>query len=169
VDLGTDARIGGNVNAPTQIQFNAQTVSIHSASPTDTRKVLSEPKLPWFALEEAFENGEPNLFSLLRWNFRLVERLYGREDELNKILIWARQPSKTPSARLITGEGGFGKTRLVATAADILRREGWSAGFLDSTSDLEQENVGPCGLFLAVDYPEEQPERTAALLKDSRN
>jgi hypothetical protein len=137
VDLGTDARIGGNVNAPTQIQFNAQTVSIHSASPTDTRKVLSEPKLPWFALEEAFENGEPNLFSLLRWNFRLVERLYGREDELNKILI--------------------------------LRREGWSAGFLDSTSDLEQENVGPCGLFLAVDYPEEQPERTAALLKDSRN
>ncbi|MEA2840868.1 MAG: hypothetical protein QOF41_2198 [Methylobacteriaceae bacterium] len=129
------------------------------------QRVLAQPKLPWFPLEEAFEDGEPNLFSLLRWNFRLVENLYGRDDELNKILKWARSPSRSPSARLITGPGGFGKTRLVATATDILKGEGWSAGFLDSASDLEATNVGLEGFFLAVDYPEEQPERTTALLK----
>jgi tetratricopeptide (TPR) repeat protein len=130
-----------------------------------TQRVLAQPKLPWIPLNEAFEDGEPNLFSLLRWNFRLVETLHGREDELNKILKWARTPSKMPQARLVSGQGGFGKTRLVATAVDTLRIEGWSAGFLDYASDLEATNVGSKGLFLAVDYPEEQPDRTAALLR----
>jgi hypothetical protein len=83
---------------------------------------------------------------------------------LRNILNWARGGSNTPTARLISGEGGVGKTRLAATAAETLRHEGWSAGFLAATSDLVGMQVGPKGLFLVLDYPEEQPERTAALL-----
>jgi hypothetical protein len=73
---------------------------------------VTEPSLEWLPLWDAFEDGEPNLFSLLRWDYRLVETLYGRDDDLRKILGWAESGSKTASARLIAGEGGAGKTRL---------------------------------------------------------
>ena len=128
--------------------------------------VLREPSLYWFPLCDAFEDGGPNLFSLLRWDFRLVETLFGRDHDLREILTWAEGGSKTPSARLITGEGGAGKTRLAATAAQILRERGWTAGFLPRANALIDFTVGAKGLFLILDYPEEQPERTAALLSE---
>jgi hypothetical protein len=90
--------------------------------------------------------------------FCLVRTLHGREDDLRSILDWAQGGSDTPTARLITGQGGAGKTRLAATAAEILRSNGWSAGFLGATNDLVDMKVGPKGLFLVFDYPEEQPE-----------
>ena len=65
---------------------------------------------------------------------------------------------------MITGPGGVGKTRLAATAAEMLRLEGWSAGFLPADSDLVNMKFGSKGLFLILDYPEEQPERTRAVL-----
>ena len=157
-------KVGGNFTAYTNISFTADTVIIKSPSSRSPRSVQSEPSLTWFPLADAFEESGPNLFSLLRWDFRLVRTLYGREAELWNILTWARGGSNTPTARLITGEGGVGKTRLAATAAETLRHEGWSAGFLATTSDLVGMKVGPKGLFLVLDYPEEQPERTAALL-----
>jgi len=125
---------------------------------------LAEPTLNWFPLEDAFEESWPNLFSLLHWDFRLVETLYGREGELKAILAWARTDTHRPLARLITGQGGVGKTRLAATAAEILKHEGWLAGFLDSASDFVVRGESLKGLFLILDYPEEQPERTKALL-----
>jgi tetratricopeptide (TPR) repeat protein len=130
------------------------------------QRVLSEPSLQWFCLSEAFEDGEPNLFSLLRWDYRLVDTLFGREDDLRKILAWAESGSKAPRGCLITGEGGAGKTRLAATAAEILRDKGWTAGFLPQQTSQVNFNVGEKGLFLILDYPEEQPERTAAILKE---
>ena len=84
--------------------------------------------------------------------------------DLEKILAWCRGGSNTPTARLITGVGGVGKTRLAATAAEMLRLEGWSAGFLPASSDLVNMNFGSKGLFLILDHPEEQPERTRAVL-----
>ena len=126
----------------------------------------TEPCLDWLPLSDAFEHGEPNLFSLLRWDYRLVETLYGRDDDLRKILGWAESGSKTPSARLITGEGGAGKTRLAAQAAEILRDKGWTAGFLPRHRNAFNFAVRDKGLFLILDYPEEQPERTTAILKE---
>ncbi|ACB94890.1 tetratricopeptide repeat protein [Beijerinckia indica] len=127
---------------------------------------MREPSLDWFPLCDAFEDGEPNLFSLLRWDYRFVGTLYGRDNDLRKILAWAESGSQTPSARLVTGEGGAGKTRLAATAAQMLRDKGWTAGFLPRTCNLVDLAVGEKGLFLIVDYPEEQPERTKALLSE---
>ena len=128
------------------------------------RPVLAEPSLTWFPLADALEESGPNLFSLLRWDFRLAPTLHGRKDDLEKILAWCRGGSNTPTARLITGPGGVGKTRLAATAAETLRREGWSAGFLPASSDLVNMKFGSKGLFLILDYPEERPERTSAVL-----
>lgn len=128
--------------------------------------VVRKPSLEWFQLSDAFEDGEPNLFSLLRWDFGLVETLLGRNDDLNNILAWAESGSKVPSARLITGVGGAGKTRLAASAARILRDKGWTAGFLPRTSSEIDFAVGERGLFLILDYPEEQPDRTHAVLSE---
>lgn len=128
--------------------------------------VVREPSLEWFQLSDAFDDGEPNLFSLLRWDFGLVETLLGRNDDLNNILAWAESGSKMPSARLITGVGGAGKTRLAACAARILRDKGWTAGFLPRTSSEIDFSVGETGLFLILDYPEEQPDRTHAVLSE---
>ena len=127
---------------------------------------MTEPSLDWLDLSDAFEDGKPNLFSLLRWDYRLVETLYGRDDDLRSILAWAESGSKAPSARLIAGEGGAGKTRLAAQAAQILRDRGWTAGFLPRHRNKFDFSVRDKGLFLILDYPEEQPDRTAAILKD---
>jgi tetratricopeptide (TPR) repeat protein len=124
-----------------------------------------QPSLPWVPLAEAFENGEPHYFRLLRWNYRLVETLYGRERDLEEILKWAESNPRTPSARLITGEGGAGKTRLAATAAQILRDRAWTAGFIEPTGDPFGFTASPKGLFLILDYPEEKPKQTRALLQ----
>ena len=76
-----------------------------------------EPVLKTFPLEDAFEDGEPDLLRVLRWDYGLAETLYGRDDELRAILNWAEGGPNTATVRLITGEGGAGKTRLAAAAA----------------------------------------------------
>jgi hypothetical protein len=100
-----------------------------------------------------------------RGNYRLVETLFGRDDDLRKILAWAENGSKTPSARLITGEGGAGKTRLAAMAAQILPETGWTAGFLPPQSKRAD------GFYRwserAFSHPRlSRSERTAALLSE---
>jgi hypothetical protein len=121
--------------------------------------------VPWLPLEEAFEGETPHFFKLLRWNYRLVENLVGREDDLDAILKWAEANLKTPSARLVTGEGGAGKTRLAATAAQILRDKGWTAGFLDAQGDPFSVKHLRIGVFVIIDYPEGKPEQTRKVLQ----
>src|SRR5262249_30749809 len=75
------------------------------------------PLLPQFSLEDAFEDGQPDLFRALRWDHGLVEKLYGRAEDLAAIIRWAEAGGNTATARLVTGEGGAGKTRLAAVAA----------------------------------------------------
>jgi hypothetical protein len=123
----------------------------------------TEPSLHQFSLADAFEDGgEPDLFRALRWDHGLVETLYGRDDDLAAITAWAEKPTNAASARLVTGEGGAGKTRIAAEAARRLKKKGWTAGFLPR-SDVHY-TVGEKGLFLILDYPEEQIERTRGSL-----
>ena len=114
-----------------------------------------KPLLDEFSLQDAFEGGEPDLFRALRWDHGLVETLYGRKDDLAAIKAWANSGGNTASVRLVTGEGGIGKTRLAAAAARELKEEGWTAGFLPH-SDTAQFEAGKKKLFLILDYPEEQ-------------
>ena len=119
----------------------------------------AEPSLPWRDLP-----AQPDVFRLLSWRTRLVRRLIGRDAERAELLGWARQASNQPAVRLLTGPGGSGKSRLAAEVAGALRAEGWTAGF----ARLDQPSILPlakAGLFLVVDYPEERPAETLALLR----
>jgi len=128
-----------------------------------------ELELPWHPLTDAVQPNDYNLLDAMRWNFGLVETLYGRDDELKEIVDWAGGRLAIPSARLVTGEGGSGKTRLAAAAAKALRERGWAAGFLNPGKSLRVEIGKGKGLFLILDYPEENLDLTRALIKTLAN
>ncbi|WP_232630873.1 tetratricopeptide repeat protein [Methylobacterium sp. Leaf118] len=125
----------------------------------------AEPDIPWRSLDEAVQPGDINLLDALRWNFGLARTLHGRDDDLRQILDWAEAKPSVPSARLITGEGGAGKTRLAATAAARLRERGWKAGFVRAGVPLRVALSGSRGLLLILDYPEESPDLTRSLIE----
>jgi hypothetical protein len=80
--------------------------------------------LPWSDLTDAGDEHGPNIFARLNWSYRLTEQLFGRDAEIERLLAYARGGGMAPSARLVSGLGGSGKTRLAAHAADVLRAEG---------------------------------------------
>jgi tetratricopeptide (TPR) repeat protein len=129
---------------------------------------LAEPDLPFAELSEAIVDGKPDISRLLRWNYRLVETLHGRDDDLDAILNWAESDDPQVLLRFVEGEGGSGKTRLAAEAALRLRKRGWSAGFLRRAERIVHP-ASAKGLFLIIDYPEEQPQRIAKLIEAIRD
>jgi len=132
---------------------------------SDELSSASDLELPWQPLATAVQPGDYNLLDALRWNYGLIENLYGRDEELTKIIGWAERAPAPPSARLVTGEGGSGKTRLAATVANALRKRGWIAGFVRSISSLRVTIGDANGLFLILDYPEENLDLMRALIK----
>lgn len=84
--------------------------------------------------------------------------------ELEPLLAWARdEDPATPVVRLVTGEGGAGKTRLAIELATRLTAGGWIAGILtaDHLERLPQiaealHEILAYGhrVFIALDYPE---------------
>ncbi|WP_033339594.1 S1 family peptidase [Catenuloplanes japonicus] len=84
--------------------------------------------------------------------------------ELADLLAWARDRSPgVPVARLLTGPGGAGKTRLALEIAGQLHADGWIAGILppdnaerlQPVADAIQEATGRGHrVFLALDYVE---------------
>jgi Tetratricopeptide repeat len=144
--------VEGNV---TQVFVQAES-GIFGATP-------SEPELPFVALENAIVNGKPDISRLLRWNYELVRRLHGRADDVRAIIEWAESDDPQILLRFVEGEGGAGKTRLAAEVARKLRERGWAAGFLGRAGPMVHAPSAR-GLFLIIDYPEEQPQRIDALI-----
>ena len=144
------------------IVFGSLSVSLES------RPDAIAPRLPFSETAAIIEDGEPNLLSALRWEYRLTSTLRGRDADLAAILGWA-EGGDTVSARLVTGPGGAGKTRLAAEAARTLRERGWSAGFLPRDAkhgqiiDVSDRSGG--GLLLVIDYPEERPAVVEGLIE----
>ncbi|MBK6957597.1 MAG: TIR domain-containing protein [Nitrosomonas sp.] len=98
---------------------------------------------------------------LLSWKSRLPE-LIGREQELTALHDWADSPNPI-SSRMITGEGGTGKTRLAFEFARQLREQkGWQAGEAQGLSGCWY--TASAGTLLVIDYPEQRPEKVSALL-----
>src|SRR5262249_7483146 len=143
--------VEGNV---TQVFVQAES-GIFGATPSD-------PDLPFVALENVVVDGKPDISRLLRWNYELVRTLYGRNDDARQIAEWAESGDQQILLRFVEGEGGSGKTRLAAEVARVLRKRGWAAGFLRRTGPIIHA-PSPRGLFLIIDYPEEQPQRIDAL------
>jgi 5'-methylthioadenosine/S-adenosylhomocysteine nucleosidase len=115
----------------------------------------------------------PGLFApsaLLRAEFSVVPFL-GRTSELNDLLEWSRDDREL-SARLYTGAGGMGKTRLMIELCKQLRGEGWYAGFLSRELAVEglpqvlrasTRDHDRC--LIVVDYAETRIPDVTALLR----
>lgn len=99
---------------------------------------------------------------LLSWKSRLTG-LIGREQELQTLHAWADAPQQI-NCRLITGEGGTGKTRLAFEFARQLREhKGWQAGEAQGLSGSWY--TGGAGTLIVIDYPEQRPDKVRALLE----
>jgi len=84
----------------------------------------------------------PNPASVLRAEHQVVP-FHGRDRELAELYEWCTSGAPA-AARLYTGAGGMGKTRLALEIARHLRDEGWQAGLLaagdhDDTRDEDAE------------------------------
>ena len=70
------------------------------------------------------------------------------------LIDWATSDKKETAVRLITGQGGSGKSRLAAELALELRNKRYSAGFLNLGIE-EVIRVREKGLVGIIDYPEQ--------------
>jgi len=125
---------------------------------------------PSVRLELPFAETGPDarLLDLLCWKGRLSPFL-GREEKVNSLLEWATGGPGI-RARVITGPGGVGKTRLAAQLAEDLRMRGWEAGFVRLPKGADPAAgfgipVGAAGSLLIVDYPEERGDTVRKLLR----
>jgi len=95
-----------------------------------------------------------------------------RKPELDKLATWALDTTYPVSIRLITGEGGAGKTRLATELCHQLKKYEWYAGFLQKNMQQHElaeiwqrlKVVGkPC--VIAIDYAETQTDELLVLLQ----
>jgi hypothetical protein len=84
------------------------------------------------------------------------------------LLAWCRDSVRATAARLLHGPGGLGKTRLMIEVAAELRKDGWTAGFLDPPPSLDERIMRQrwqalddliasgrdSGLLMVMDYAE---------------
>ena len=95
-----------------------------------------------------------------------------RQPAVDELQNWAADTRWPITVRLMTGEGGQGKSRLAIHICQQLRRKGWHSGFLDS--NLEKDRMPALWhelrtldqpMFVVVDYAETRQEAFLALLK----
>ena len=105
--------------------------------------------------------------ALLRAEYGVVP-FHFRRDELEDLDAWCRDGAAV-KARLYTGAGGMGKTRLALEICKRLRGEGWRAGLVDASRSPEEiwraleERGGP--RILVVDYAETRRDLLIPLLR----
>jgi tetratricopeptide (TPR) repeat protein len=103
-----------------------------------------------------------NVFALLTWRTRLVP-LIGQDEQLHGLVRWA-SATTGPKIRLLTGEGGSGKSRIAAELAQTLNDHyTMTAGFLKLDRGVA---IPKRPTLFILDYPEERRDFTRTLLKD---
>jgi hypothetical protein len=139
------------------LQVGDNYIRIDGAAATETLY------LPWDDLPAvAGSLNDFDIFKLLSWRTRICDKLVGREAEHNDLVAWALAPAPV-AVRIMSGEGGAGKTRLAAQVAERLRQDGWEAGFsplraIDPQLDFSKPQ------FIILDYPESHRLAVQALL-----
>ena len=115
----------------------------------------------WLAIPQREWKGTPG--ALLRADHAIVP-FHGREQELDDLRRWVFGDEST--ARLITGSGGMGKSRMARELCLQMRAEGVRSGFLDSNAmdacvaDLQSHQR----TLLVIDYAETREEQVAQIL-----
>jgi hypothetical protein len=141
-----------------QIRFHANGLSLHHGD----AKAANDPLLPFFDLPDVFD-----AFKLLSWRVRLTSYV-GYQEELASLIDWATSDKKETAVRLITGQGGSGKSRLAAELALELRNRRYSAGFLNLGIE-EVIRVREKGLVGIIDYPEQFLPQILQLLRSIKS
>ncbi len=105
-------------------------------------------------------DGDGSRVELLHPRFGVVP-FVGREALLANLMLW-RERSDSLSVVVLTGPGGFGKTRTAIEACVDAGRAGWTSGFVAGSdgrpfTDLDLLTGWPGRLFVAVDYAETRP------------
>jgi hypothetical protein len=121
-------------------------------------------RLQWMPLPADLSgSASSNVFTLLCWQSRLVEKMVGRDGDFAALTAWARDDARPVAIRLLTGPGGAGKSRLANEVATALKPAGWNAGLFrfDKPCDL---SLIDRPTFLFIDYPEEKRPEVLALL-----
>lgn len=117
-------------------------------------------QIPWHDVQSV-----PDPMSLISWHTQL-SRFVGRHQEIESLLKWLESPVRV-SIKLITGDGGTGKSRLAAEFGRLIRQERWTSGFANLSKDVAYP-IGEAGALLIVDYPEEKLGAVRLLLEDLR-
>ncbi len=99
-----------------------------------------------------------------------VVPFHGREHEVADFLEWSDN-GRPLAVRLLTGEGGMGKTRLAIEIARILAGRGWQSGFVPRSlagpatwwSRVRHEGSP---VFMVVDYAEHEAQTLLPLLRE---
>jgi tetratricopeptide (TPR) repeat protein len=105
----------------------------------------------------------PTVLALLSWRTRTSE-FAGRQPELLELTGWLEHPAPI-SLKLILGPAGSGKSRVGAEVARTLRGQKWNAGFFDLPCAKLVSRPIRQNTLLIIDYPEENPEGFAHLLR----
>lgn len=99
-----------------------------------------------------------------------VVGLLGREELQEDLGRW-RESGEDFGVVLITGAGGFGKTRLALEECARAQLAGWTAGLFaegldtEAAAALERLATWPERLFVAIDYAETRPALVSSLLQ----
>ncbi|MEM7042536.1 MAG: tetratricopeptide repeat protein [Pseudomonadota bacterium] len=117
--MSQEARTDGSYNNTVQIVEDGNQITFNGARPL----VLSKYGEGHYRAEVRRE------FDLLKPYARALE-IVGRDDERRSLREWLNADAKL-SIRVLTGQGGSGKTRLALDLCDGLSEEDWQAGFID--------------------------------------
>ena len=159
-----------NINTAPSTSHGPSVTGINVNIPDISIKILSDSKpkdlenaerleISWRKLQQ-----NPSPFSLISWHSRLSE-MVGRDKELNDLNDWAMDDSiNAISVKVITGDGGTGKSRLAAHFADTLQKRGWEAGFMKFKETMSYR-LGKNGTLIIIDYPEENRQIVGPFLK----
>ena len=100
---------------------------------------------------------------LLRPRYAVVP-FVARGDLLDHAMRW-READTALDVLVLTGAGGFGKTRTAAEVCRAAEQSGWTAGLLDGDDDTTPLLTWRGRLLVAVDYAETRPEPVTDLLR----
>jgi hypothetical protein len=99
-------------------------------------------------------------------------RLIGREREMESLRAFLEDP-RSILARVITGGGGRGKTRLGLEVCEWANEQGWSAGFAgrsEMTRFLAQQNLSTWGwqrpTLIVIDYAAQHAQSLAPWIEE---
>ncbi len=166
------ARIWFSKKYPGDPSFLAYAVYGHPLAVRDevaSRWSLGE-SLPLAIPSRAWTAERDHPAGLLRAEYGVVP-FHGRDRERGELDAWCGDERRL-AVRLLTGEGGMGKTRLLLEVAKRREEEGWIAGFLTMgdadrapTEAWDALAASAKPLFLVADYAETRRDLLVPILR----